>query len=121
MEDDIDTWTWQWHPSAGKVYRYEPTVHQQWQGLFSMEGTNANEGYQPFTSRLDWEVAQWAVKEKIPQRSFNRLLRIPQVRVKQLNPSFLILMLLWNCLGEGAFGSFILECAIYAATSRSDT
>ncbi|KIK51245.1 hypothetical protein GYMLUDRAFT_142519, partial [Collybiopsis luxurians FD-317 M1] len=29
---------------------------------------------------LDWELAQWAIREQIPQMSFNRLLNIPQVQ-----------------------------------------
>ncbi|KAJ3819830.1 hypothetical protein F5880DRAFT_1466499, partial [Lentinula raphanica] len=36
----------------------------------------------PFASRLDWEISQWAVKEKVSQSSFNRLLKIPQVKEK---------------------------------------
>ncbi|KAE9389172.1 hypothetical protein BT96DRAFT_762258, partial [Gymnopus androsaceus JB14] len=43
--------------------------------------------YKPFRNRLDWEIAQWAVKEKIHQKSFNRLLNIPQV-TERLGLSF---------------------------------
>ena len=80
LEDDSTTRTWHWHPTAGKVYDYESTVHERWQNIFS-KGNDGNPGqeYWPFNSRLDWEIAQWAVKEKITQRSFNRLLQIPQV------------------------------------------
>ncbi|KAJ3722512.1 hypothetical protein C8R42DRAFT_533850, partial [Lentinula raphanica] len=38
--------------------------------------------YSPFASRLEWEVCQWAVKEKVSQSSFNRFLKIPQVKDK---------------------------------------
>ncbi|KAJ3765991.1 hypothetical protein FB446DRAFT_614419, partial [Lentinula raphanica] len=38
--------------------------------------------YSPFASRLEWEISQWAVKEKVSQSSFNRLLEIPQVKGK---------------------------------------
>ncbi|KAJ3711596.1 hypothetical protein C8R42DRAFT_544044, partial [Lentinula raphanica] len=36
--------------------------------------------YSPFASRLEWEISQWAVKEKVSQGSFNRLLKIPEVK-----------------------------------------
>ncbi|KAJ3737970.1 hypothetical protein EV360DRAFT_9234, partial [Lentinula raphanica] len=39
--------------------------------------------YSPFASRLEWEISQWAVKEKVSQSSFNRLLEIPQVLMKE--------------------------------------
>ncbi|KIK50407.1 hypothetical protein GYMLUDRAFT_110459, partial [Collybiopsis luxurians FD-317 M1] len=35
--------------------------------------------YVPFSSHIEWELAQWAIKEKISQKSFNWLLQIPQV------------------------------------------
>ncbi|KAJ3756691.1 hypothetical protein EV360DRAFT_30984, partial [Lentinula raphanica] len=38
--------------------------------------------YSPFPSRLEWEISQWAVKEKVSQSSFNRLLKIPQIKEK---------------------------------------
>ncbi|KAJ3717349.1 hypothetical protein C8R42DRAFT_564469, partial [Lentinula raphanica] len=36
--------------------------------------------YQPFESRLEWEISQWAVKEKLLQKSFDRLLKIPELK-----------------------------------------
>lgn len=71
--------TYRWHQNAGKVYGQEPTMHARWQALFGAIGPDI-QPYQPFHSRLDWEIAQWAVKEKISQKSFNRLLIIPQVK-----------------------------------------
>ncbi|KAJ3718877.1 hypothetical protein C8R42DRAFT_697291 [Lentinula raphanica] len=38
--------------------------------------------YSPFSSCLEWEVSHWAVKEKVSQSSFNRLLQIPQIKEK---------------------------------------
>ena len=78
VDEDEDSRTYQWHPTAGKVYGHEPTVYARWRSLLSSDDTK-NEEYKPFKSRLDWEVAQWAVKEKIPQKSFDRFLKIPQV------------------------------------------
>lgn len=77
LEDEEESRTYVWHPSAGRVYRQEKTVHSP--SLFSADASGSDQGYEPFNSRLDWEVAQWAVKEKISQKSFNRLLEIPEV------------------------------------------
>ncbi|KAF5346217.1 hypothetical protein D9757_014049 [Collybiopsis confluens] len=78
--EDEATWTWKWHPSAGKVYGTEPNVYARWAQLFLEQEEGADKGYYPFTSRLEWEIAQWAVQEKITQQSFDRLLRIPKVK-----------------------------------------
>ena len=77
VNDDGDARTYQWHPTAGTVYRHEPTAQARWQSL--RDDHTKDSEYKPFSSRLDWEIAQWSVKEKIPQKSFNRLLQIPQV------------------------------------------
>ncbi|KAF5348426.1 hypothetical protein D9757_014448 [Collybiopsis confluens] len=86
-EDESHSWVWQWHPTAGKVYGIEPTVHNRWEQLFSGKDTNAADNYKPFSSRLEWELAQWAVKEKLSQKSFDRLLLIPQLK-ERLELSF---------------------------------
>ncbi|KAJ3965877.1 hypothetical protein EV361DRAFT_774298, partial [Lentinula raphanica] len=64
---------------AGEVLRRESTVYQRWQRIFSKK---VIEDYKPFESRLEWEISQWAVKEKLSQKSFDRLLKIPEVRSK---------------------------------------
>ncbi|KAF5350297.1 hypothetical protein D9757_014923 [Collybiopsis confluens] len=55
-------------------------VHSRWQALFNGGSIGSDKRYEPFQSRLDWEVAQWAVKENISQTSFDRLLKIPLVK-----------------------------------------
>ncbi|KAJ3710089.1 hypothetical protein C8R42DRAFT_550773, partial [Lentinula raphanica] len=77
--DNSDDWVWQWNDRAEKVIRQEANVHERWQRILSGK---SNESYQPFNSRLEWEIAQWAVKEKISQSSFNRLLNIPDIKQK---------------------------------------
>lgn len=72
-----------WNESAGKIYRHEPSVHARWQTLFTRQASSLD-GYEPFCSQLDWEVAQWAVKEQISQTSLNRFLKIPDVSVTLL-------------------------------------
>ncbi|KIK49784.1 hypothetical protein GYMLUDRAFT_101665, partial [Collybiopsis luxurians FD-317 M1] len=67
------------HPTAGKIERHEPALNARWQLLFA-HGEAPNDQYKPFRSRLDWEIAQWALREKIPQKSVNRLLQIPELK-----------------------------------------
>lgn len=77
VDDNVEERTWRWNDDAGWVYGHKHPVHGRWSSLFS--STSAENDYQPFNSRLDWEIAQWAVREKISQTSFDRLLNIPQV------------------------------------------
>src|SRR5579875_78192 len=79
-DDDGEQHTWNWHDSAGKIYGYRQTAYQRWNEISSGDGEKGREQYRPFSSRLDWEVAQWAVKNKIKQGALNRLLQIPQVK-----------------------------------------
>jgi hypothetical protein len=71
-----------WDESAGKVCqpKREPNRHERWQKLFGEKKHLADKSYTPFSSRIDWEVAQWAVREKVSQGALNRLLKIPKVR-----------------------------------------
>ncbi|KAF5349885.1 hypothetical protein D9757_013996 [Collybiopsis confluens] len=62
--EDEEPRTWWWHPTAEK------------------SGLQGQDEYYPFATRLDWEVAEWAVKEKISQKSFDQLLQIPQIQEK---------------------------------------
>jgi len=71
-----------WHETAGAVLPegVEPNIRERWENLFGAETEDLpNTGYAPFSSRLDWEIAHWAVKENIGQGSLNRLLAIPEV------------------------------------------
>ncbi|KAF5378642.1 hypothetical protein D9757_006259 [Collybiopsis confluens] len=84
-DDDDEPRSWRWHPTAGQILRHEPGIFQRWEELFSEikveEGSSRKSvGYHPFTSRVDWEVAQWAIKEKVSQKSFDRLLQIPEIK-----------------------------------------
>ncbi|KAJ3991227.1 hypothetical protein F5050DRAFT_1581765, partial [Lentinula boryana] len=76
------------HPTAGQVFGQEPVMQARWQSLFSGEDSSGNSEYKPFSGCLDWELAQWAVQEKISHRSFDRLLKIPQVVKECLNLSY---------------------------------
>lgn len=72
-----DTRVSDWHSTAGKVEFLDQTALQRWTRLL---GNQQDETYRPFDSQIDWELAHWAVKEKIPQGSLDRLLGIPKVR-----------------------------------------
>ncbi|KAJ3765099.1 hypothetical protein FB446DRAFT_655726 [Lentinula raphanica] len=81
VEDEDNTWIW--HPTAGKVVKMDRNVEKRWLGIKSGKDEADSMGcYSPFSSRLEWEVTQWAVKEKVSQGSVNRLLQIPQVKEK---------------------------------------
>lgn len=108
IDIDAELPTVKWHPTAGQVYGKEPIVHARWQSLFD-SGTEIR-AYQPFQSRLDWEVAQWAIKEKISQKSFNRLLNIPQV----VHLAFIMMVYLIMISGKRTIGPVLFKCPIYA-------
>ncbi|KAJ3752725.1 hypothetical protein EV360DRAFT_54739 [Lentinula raphanica] len=83
-----------WHSTAGEVIRVDRDVQQRWNGISSRKEETADaECYSPFSSRTEWEIAQWAVKDRISQGSFNRLLQIPQVifcLISFMKPSILM-------------------------------
>ncbi|KAJ3792062.1 hypothetical protein GGU11DRAFT_693978 [Lentinula aff. detonsa] len=86
--DNTNSRTYQWHPTTEKVFGQEPVMQACWQSLFSREDSSGNSKYKPFSGRLDWELAQWAMQEKISHRSFDCLLKIPQVVKECLNLSY---------------------------------
>ncbi|KAJ8095446.1 hypothetical protein PM082_023216 [Marasmius tenuissimus] len=64
-------------------------MYEKWRARFRHKGDSENdEGkssdnrdniYSPFASKLDWEIARWAVQENVGQAAFDRLLKIPGV------------------------------------------
>jgi hypothetical protein len=88
FEDEDDERTEVIHPTAGKVIRMEATLHEKWRTHFAGESENELQGveeaagasaFHPFESRLDWEVACWAIEEGIGHGALDRLLAIPGV------------------------------------------
>ncbi|KAF5339496.1 hypothetical protein D9757_015386 [Collybiopsis confluens] len=79
VEDDTPD-TCVWHSTAGGVFGYQRNVYERWQKILSKKGTDVDKNYEPFASRLEWEMARWAVMEKVSQRSFDRLLQIPHFK-----------------------------------------
>jgi len=81
-------------PNAGKALRCHPseTPSKDADGDTVMDGESHEDNmYAPFASELDWRIAQWAVKEKVGQSAFDRLLEIPGVRAFPDSLSYLTL------------------------------
>ena len=71
---------------AGQVKVMKPELLAEWKKQFGTAGTAAEEQRQLpldlFSSRLDWEIGNWAIRDSASNSAFNRLLAIPGVRAK---------------------------------------
>jgi hypothetical protein len=90
FDDEDDERTEVVHPTAGKVIRMEATLHDRWRNHFGGENENdlqeveepaGASAFHPFESRLDWQVACWAIEEGIGHGALDRLLAIPGVSI----------------------------------------
>ncbi|KAL0060070.1 hypothetical protein AAF712_013146 [Marasmius tenuissimus] len=82
------------HKLGGQVIRMGTTLYERWRTRFArdeedtlVDNDNKNKLYSPFASRLDWQIAQWAIQETVGQGAFDRLLKIPGV-LEHLQLSF---------------------------------
>ncbi|KAG2747816.1 hypothetical protein P692DRAFT_201716069 [Suillus brevipes Sb2] len=102
LPDEEDDRVTEWHPHAGKVIRIDQNLHVKWCQKFGltedeadveMNGIEMEEEedhlFYLFASRLDWEVACWAVQEGIGHKAFDRLLAIPGVSVLSIYEVFI--------------------------------
>jgi len=83
LDDVLEARVIDWHETAGAVIAdgVQPDIRERWERLSSKKTDRSTDtDYAPFSSQLDWEIAQWAVRENIGQGSLNRLLAIPGVR-----------------------------------------
>lgn len=94
VDDKDEPRTWRWNNTAGKVVNKLPMVYERWERILKSNGqqelssgtTTTHDDnldqkcYHPFASKLDWEIAHWAVTEKISQKALDRLLKVPQVK-----------------------------------------
>ena len=69
---------------AGRIYRQDPpptyiSVEDDEDGDIVMGNDGEPNPFAPFSSELDWKVAQWAVKDGPGHNAFDRLLAIPGV------------------------------------------
>ena len=70
------------HDSAGEILRFEDPpryILADEDGDTVMGMGDVSNPFAPFSSELDWRVAQWAVKDGPGHNAFNRLLEIPGV------------------------------------------
>ena len=75
LDDNDDTRYVIEHPTAGKVFSSADK-----DGDITMEdNTVPNNPYAPFSSEMDWMIAQWAVKDAPGHKAFDRFLEIPGV------------------------------------------
>ncbi|KAF5316434.1 hypothetical protein D9619_006912 [Psilocybe cf. subviscida] len=79
LDDNEDTRHIVEHPTAGRIFSHHANPL----------GTDiaSDNVYTPFSSELDWKVAEWAVKDRVGNNSFDRLLDIPGV-VEKLGLSY---------------------------------
>lgn len=75
LDDVDDTRYVETHPSAGKVLSH---CFEDADGDVLMDN-HRPEDFSPFSSELDWKIAEWAIKDSIGHNSFDRFLAIPGV------------------------------------------
>lgn len=80
LVDDNDERVVEAHSTAGKIlYQQSKEQHYDKDGDTNMLQEEEDTKFLPFTSELDWKIAQWAVKDGPGHNAFNRLLKIPGV------------------------------------------
>ncbi len=79
LDDEDDTRFTAEHPTTGAVLPATPDGD----GDIEMGDTTENNlnTFSPFSSELDWRIAEWAIKEKVGNSAIDRLLEIPGVCV----------------------------------------
>ncbi|KAJ7939775.1 hypothetical protein B0H13DRAFT_2497549 [Mycena leptocephala] len=92
LSDEDDSRVIDSHPTAGQVIRMNDNLHAKWQHSFGlaldpdgdveMHGPDSPNIFAPFASKLDWQIAEWVIKDGPGHKAFDRLLRIPGVREK---------------------------------------
>ena len=108
LDDDEDTRVVEEDTMAGRVIRMEERIVDTWKAYFAEDPGEEAQGddvpmevdgeegppaacpdpnlkWRPFASELDWQVAMWVIREDVGQKSLNRFLSIPGVR---LDPVF---------------------------------
>jgi hypothetical protein len=95
LDDDDDSRVEDVFPGAGSVFRMNENLHERWMRIFDSEQDSDSDGdvrmeytsvddttsFHPFASELDWQVANWVIKENVGHKAFDRFLAIPGVCV----------------------------------------
>ena len=67
------------YPSAGTIIGQEATIQQKWhEALKNPDFANTNI-FNPFESKLDWEMVDWLINDGPSQSGNDRLLKIQNV------------------------------------------
>lgn len=80
LQDSEDDWTEEEVDKkyrAGEVKAMQSKLEKEWKKRFGMNVDR--ETLDPFSSRLDWEVGNWAIRDSASNSAFDRLLAIPEV------------------------------------------
>jgi len=83
LDDDDDECVTVIDEEAGRIYRQDAPpryIPIDEDGDAVMGDDSEPNPFTPFSSELDWRVAQWAVKDGPGHNAFDRLLKIPGVR-----------------------------------------
>ena len=84
LDDDDDERVTVIDKEAGRIYRQDPApryIPVDKDGDIDMGSNSESNPFAPFSSELDWRVAQWAVKDGPGHNAFDRLLKIPGVSI----------------------------------------
>ncbi len=68
--------TWLNTPTAGRIF----SKHDAEGDVIMGNNSDTNNPYEPFSSKMDWMIAQWAVKDAPGHKAFDRFLEIPGVQ-----------------------------------------
>ncbi|PPQ73279.1 hypothetical protein CVT26_015230 [Gymnopilus dilepis] len=90
FDDHPDPRVRDWTEGAGRIIRRVPPLHAT-QDVRDKDGdvqmSNSDSPFFPFSSELDWQVGQWAIRDGPGHNAFDRLLEIPGV-VEKLGLSY---------------------------------
>ena len=99
---------------AGEIKPMDPGLLWEWKERFGRVTEEERQKENPlgiFTSRLDWEIGNWAIRDSASNSAFDRLLAIPEVSIIVDN---ITTCLINQIKGQRTIGFIIQE---YARTS----
>ncbi|KAH9976966.1 hypothetical protein BJV74DRAFT_781398 [Russula compacta] len=93
LDDEDDSRVEDSYVGAGKVIKMNETLHEKWRKTFGSgkdrdgdvemgNPTPPENSFHPFTSELDWRIANWVIKDSLGNNAFDRFLAIPGVKDK---------------------------------------
>ena len=106
LKDDNDTRVEEEFEGAGTIIGINEHLHMYWKKIFNkgldrdgdirigdeVSNNSVNTWFHPFTSELDWKVANWVVLESLGHKAFDRFMAIPRVHFPIFTSSILTLI-----------------------------